>query len=135
MNVFMNSLTCASINSSLLSAKRCLAIMLLRSRMHCLSPSDKPSIGRGVGWKGTPPRLLSRNECKKLDRTLCGVPAEKTTSTPHLFFCAQFSMHSNKKIKSTVQPPLIKAPLLKPTTGNTIHNNQSMTSQKNNIIF
>lgn len=67
--------TCAFIKSSLLSAKKCRAIMLLRSRMHCLSPSDKPNIGSGVGRNGTPPRLLSTKECKKLDSTLCGGPA------------------------------------------------------------
>lgn len=49
--------------------------MLLRSRMHCLSPCDNPSTGTGAGRKGTPPRLLSTNECKKFDNTLCGGPA------------------------------------------------------------
>lgn len=49
--------------------------MLLRSRMHCLSPSDNPNRGRGVGRKGIPPRLLSTNVCRKLDNTRCGVPA------------------------------------------------------------
>lgn len=82
----INFLTWALINSSLLSAKRCLAIILLRSRMHCLSLSDKPNTGRGAGWKGIPPRPLSRKERRKLDKTLCGVPdrAKIEISIPHL---------------------------------------------------
>lgn len=48
--------------------------MLLRSRMHFLSPSDNPNSGSAAGWKGIPLRLLSTNECKKLDNTLCGGP-------------------------------------------------------------
>lgn len=49
--------------------------MLLRSRIHCLSPSDKPNTGSGVARKGTPPRLLSTKECKRLDNILWGGPA------------------------------------------------------------
>lgn len=48
--------------------------MLLRSHMHCLSLSDKPNTGSGLGRNGTPPWLLLTNECRKLDNTLCGGP-------------------------------------------------------------
>ena len=67
--------TCALIKSSLLSAKKCRAIMLLRSRMHCLSPSDNPNAGSGAGRNGIPPWLLPTKECKKFDNTLWGGPA------------------------------------------------------------
>ena len=56
--------------------------MLLRSRMHCLSLCDNPNTGTGGGRKGMPPRLLSTNECRKFDKTLCGGPAmEKENSS------------------------------------------------------
>lgn len=86
--------------SSLLSAKKCRAIMLLRSRMHCLSPSDKPNIGSGIGRKGTPPRLLSTKECKKLDNTLCGGPAGQWEMV------RKFSS-AYKKEKVSINHPLI----------------------------
>lgn len=60
--------------SSLLSAKKCRAMIVLRSRMHCLSPSDKPNNGSEAGRNGTPPWLLLTNECRKLDNTCCGGP-------------------------------------------------------------
>lgn len=98
MKVSMKFLTWAWINSSLLSAKRCLAIMLLRSRIHCLSPSDRPNTGREAGWKGIPLRLLSRNECKKVDRTLCGVPEilqRKQHQLDISYFMLTLSKHQN----------------------------------------
>lgn len=49
--------------------------MLLRSRIHCLSLCDNPRTGTGAGRNGIPPRLLSTNECRKFDKTLCGGPA------------------------------------------------------------
>jgi hypothetical protein len=49
--------------------------MLLRSRMHCLSPSDNPNAGSGAGRNGIPPWLLPTKECKKFDNTLWGGPA------------------------------------------------------------
>ena len=55
--------------------------MLLRSRMHCLSLCDNPSTGTGAGRKGMPPRLLSTNECRKFDKTLCGGPAMEKKKT------------------------------------------------------
>lgn len=67
--------TCPFMKSSLLSAKKCRAIILLRSRIHCLSPWDNPNNGREAGRKGTPSWLLLTNECKKLDNTLWGGPA------------------------------------------------------------
>jgi hypothetical protein len=59
-----------------------------------LSPSDNPNIGSGVGRNGTPPRLLSTKECKKLDNTLWGGPAvqrggkqfDKTHNNIFLYF-------------------------------------------------
>lgn len=76
-------MTCALMYSSLLSAKICRAIMQLLSRIHRLSPSDNPSMGRAAGRKGTPARPLSIKECKKLDNTLCGGPATRTDYINH----------------------------------------------------
>lgn len=51
--------------------------MKLRSRMHCLSPSDNPRTGNAAGRNGTPARPLSTNEWRNLDKTPCGGPAKK----------------------------------------------------------
>lgn len=73
--------------------------MLLRSRMHCLSPSDNPNTGSGVGRNGTPPRLLSTKECKKLDNTLWGGPAVqrggKQFDKTHNFLCCRSLLQGN----------------------------------------
>lgn len=72
--IWNRKLTWACIYSSGWSAKICRAIMQLRSRMHCLSLSDKPRAGTGTGWNGTPALPLARKECKTPDNTRCGGP-------------------------------------------------------------
>jgi hypothetical protein len=99
--VYKNKLTWACIYSSGWSARICRAIMQLRSRMHCLSLSDKPRAGTGTGWNGTPALPLARKECKTPDNTLCGGPEMKYVESHNSVL--YFGIFVNSKLENTVE--------------------------------